>query len=114
MPRYSFVTEDGEQVEHICSWQERPETITLDDGRVAKFDFAAQIRSQMRPATKGWPMTCYASGVHASQAEDLRQYFRQHGCPTEVTNSGDVVYTSAAHRKRALKCRGMRDRSSFC
>lgn len=65
------------------------------------------------PASSGWPMECYASGVHPSQANDLRKYFRDHGCPTEVTKDGNPIYRSAAHRKKALKLRGFGDKSSY-
>lgn len=56
---------------------------------------------------------CCASGVHASQAQELREHLADRGCPTEVTTDGDPIYTSAAHRKKALKCRGMFDKASF-
>lgn len=66
------------------------------------------------PRKKIWPMKpCYASGVHASQAQELRDHLAKRGCPTEVTPSGDPIYTSAAHRKKALKIRGMHDKASF-
>ena len=89
-----------------------PKSILLDDGRVALRDFAAEHTS--RRAGSGWPMTCFASGVHASQADELRRYLADRGCPTEVTRDGDPVYTSASHRKKALKLRGMYDRQSYC
>lgn len=61
-----------------------------------------------------WPMPpCVASGVHASQAQELRDHLAGSGCPTEVTPGGDPIYTSAAHRKRALKARGLHDKNSF-
>jgi hypothetical protein len=114
MPRYTFVTDDGEQFEHVCSVADYVDTITLDDGRVAKRDFVTDFSSISRPAMAGWPMTCFASGVHASQAGELREFFAKRGCPTEVTKDGDPVYRSASHRKQALKLRGMHDRKAFC
>lgn len=65
------------------------------------------------PATKGWPMTCVASGVNAAQAGQLRDYLARSGVPTEVTRDGDPIYRDAAHRRKALKARGLFDRSSF-
>lgn len=71
-------------------------------------------RAPVEERTGDWPaLTCFASGVHASQAQELRDYLRERGCPTEVTENGDPVYTSPAHRKKALKLRGMYDRDSF-
>lgn len=114
MPRYTFVTDDGEQFEHVCGYKELPETITLSDGRIAKRDFAADCRTVSTASSAGWPITCYASGVHASQAQELRDYYKSHGCPTEVTNNGDPIYTSSSHQKKALKCRGLVNKSSYC
>jgi hypothetical protein len=65
------------------------------------------------PPTKGWPLTCFASGVHASQAQELRDHLASKGVPTEVTRDGDPVYRDAKHRRKALKVRGMVDKSSF-
>jgi len=65
------------------------------------------------PAAKGWPMACYASGVNAEQADQLRAEFKRVGVPTEVTKDGDPIYTSASHRKRALKARGFFDRAAY-
>lgn len=65
------------------------------------------------PSTVGWPMECVASGVHASQADELRKFYVEHGCPTEVTADGNPIYRSAAHRRKALKLRGFRDKASY-
>jgi hypothetical protein len=81
------------------------------DGQVAKRSYAAEQAGV--PATKGWPIECYASGVHADQADELRQHLRERGVPTEVTADGDPIYTSAAHRRKALKARGFFDRKAY-
>jgi hypothetical protein len=65
------------------------------------------------PSTKGWPLECVASGVHASQAGELREFYRKHGCPTEVTEDGNPIYRNAAHRRKALKLRGFKDKASY-
>lgn len=90
------------------------EVVMISQGRpvVCKRDFAAEQVG--RPARAGWPLTCYASGVNANQAQELRDHFKEVGISCEVTQNGDPVYTSHAHRKRALKCRGIHDRNSFC
>ncbi len=70
--------------------------------------------TQQRRRQNPWPMEpCVASGVHPSQAQELRDHLTSRGCPTEVSRDGEPIYTSAAHRKRALKCRGMYDRNSY-
>jgi hypothetical protein len=65
------------------------------------------------PSTKGWPLECVASGVHASQAGELREFYRKHGCPTEVSADGNPIYRNAAHRRKALKLRGFNDKASY-
>jgi hypothetical protein len=62
----------------------------------------------------GWPLECYASGVHASQRQELVDFFEKHGEHVEVTKSGNPIYTSARQRKRLLALRGFFDRSAFC
>ena len=59
---------------------------------------------RLRPA---WPRVCYASGVHANKAGELREFFQKRGVDIEVTRDGDPVYTSASQEKRCLKMRGM-------
>lgn len=66
-----------------------------------------------RAIRKGWPMECVASGVHASQAGELREHFKRHGVPTDVTHDGNPIYRDANHRKRALKCRGFVDKAAY-
>jgi hypothetical protein len=112
MPIYCFSTNEGETVERFFRMGEAPQSIRLDSGQVATRDYRAE-RIGM-PARKGWPIECFASGVHANQAGELREFFRRHGESIHVTSDGNPVYTSPAQRKRALKLRGMCDRSSFC
>jgi hypothetical protein len=56
---------------------------------------------------------CVGSGVNAEQAPELRKFLADRGCPTAVTNDGDPVYTSAGHRRKALKLRGMCDKGGY-
>lgn len=111
MPTYCY-RRGRRVVERVFSVRERPESILID-GRVFKRDRASEFGGVSVPSSSGWPMECVASGVHPSQAGELRKYFADHGCPTEVTADGNPVYRSAAHRKRALKLRGFRDNSAY-
>jgi len=71
-------------------------------------------RAPCEEVTGDWPeLTCYASGVHASQAGELRDFFKQRGESVTVTPQGDPVYTSPRQRKRCLKMRGFHDRNSY-
>lgn len=109
---YLYESEDGRTAEHQQSLTHPtppPETITLEDGTVCKRVWSAAGGA----SPKGWPLTCFASGVNAADAQKLRDEFKRVGVPTEVTKDGDPVYTSPEHRRRALKARGFFDRSSY-
>ncbi len=110
MPIYCY-SNNGEVVEQFFHCGEAPEEVKLD-GHVFRRDYSAE-RVNM-PAKKGWPITCCASGVHPSQAQELRDYFTKHGVPTEVTEHGDPVYRDMNHQRKALKCRGMKNKSEYC
>lgn len=107
---YCYKTSDGEIHERPFARGEAPETIRID-GKVARRDYRSERIGV--PSTAGWPMApCVASGVNAGQAEELREYFKKNGCPTEVSPDGDPIYRDKAHRVKALKLRGFCDRAS--
>jgi hypothetical protein len=109
MPMYAY--RNGRRVvTRSFRVSERPETIVVD-GKTYRRSFADERPGV--PSSAGWPMECVASGVHSSQAADLRRFFREHGCPTEVSADGNPIYRSAAHRRKALKPRGFKDKSSY-
>lgn len=111
MPTYCY-RRGRHVVERVFSVKDRPEEITVK-GLVYRRDRASEFAGVSVPSSSGWPMECLASGVHSSQAGELRKFFADHGCPTEVTADGNPVYRSAAHRKKALKLRGFRDKSAY-
>jgi hypothetical protein len=112
MPIYCYKDRNGKIHErNFSSAAPVPACIVLTGGSKAKRCFQAETKSF--PPTKGWPLTCCASGVHASQAQELRDHLASKGVPTEVTRDGDPVYRDAQHRRKALKVRGMVDKSSF-
>lgn len=109
---YHYQAEDGRVATHeqpMGHPTPPPAELVLEDGAVARRVWGA------RPATgtRGWPIECVASGVNAAQAQELRDEFKRVGVPTEVTADGNPIYTDAAHRRRALKARGLVDRSSY-
>ena len=89
---------------------EAPKTIRID-GVVAKRDFGAEQIGV--PSKTGWPITCVDSGVNAADAQKLRDHFKAGGLSVDVSEGGDPIYTSAVHRKKALKFRGFVDKSGF-
>ena len=110
MATYCFSRED-EIIERSFDTGKAPKFILVGKRKFYR-DFGAEGVSV--PST-AWanPIHCLASGVHPSQAQELRDHFRKCGVPTDVDNDGNPIYTSAAHRKKALKCRGFTDRSSY-
>jgi len=110
MPVYCYSLPSGAVVERVFGAGTAPRSIRVGPS-VAKRDYGAERKSV--PASKGWPMTCFASGVHASQAGELREHLARRGVPTEVTTDGDPIYRDAKHRRKALRARGFIDRSSF-
>lgn len=104
MPTYCYSTKDGKIIERHFAFGDAPEQIE-EDGVVALRDFQAEQTG--RPSRKGWPITCYASGVNAEDAQKLRDHLKSCGVPTEVTKDGDPIYTSPTHQRKALKARGL-------
>ena len=118
MPIYCFRTDDEEVVERFFRMADVPGSVKLYDGRIAVRDYKSErVRGSVKERSersRGWPMRpCVGSGVNAEQAPELREHFRKHSVDCEVTSDGDPIYTSASQRKKALKCRGMHDKSSF-
>jgi hypothetical protein len=110
MPIYCYKTESGEIFERKFEWGKAPPAI-LVDGVEAKRDYRSEGVGV--PSTSGWPIICYASGVNARDAGALRDVLSKKGVPTEVTPDGDPIYTSAVHRRRALRARGFHDRAGY-
>ena len=118
MPIYCFRTNHGEVIERYFRMDEVPDLIDLDDGSMAIRDYKSERVSgnvkRRSERSRGWPLTCVGSGVNANQADELRKHLADRGCPTEISPDGDPIYTSAAHRRKALKIRGFIDKASYC
>lgn len=110
MPVYVYRNGDDVIEKVFSAKEEHPKFITVGKRRFTRSFSDERVGI---PASSGWPMECVASGVHSSQAGELREFFRKNGCPTEVTAEGNPVYRSAAHRRKALKLRGFKDKSSY-
>ena len=112
MPTYCYEDNRGKVHERVFSIMAQiPPEITLADGHKARRCYHAEHKGV--PAKSGWPFECFASGVHPSQAGELRAHLASKGVPTEVTSDGNPVYRNPTHRRRALKARGMFDRASY-
>lgn len=109
MPVYCY-TDGRETISRWFPASHHPKRIRRK-GRTYVRDFAAEAVGV--PASKGWPLECYASGVAPDQAGELRDYLAKKGVPTEVSADGNPIYRDAAHRRKALKARGLHDKASF-
>ena len=115
MPTYCYTDEKaGRTIEIIGSmFKSQPRSIRRG-GVVFKRDRDAEwSKRSVRSRTKGWPIECYASGVNANQADDLREHFRKEGLNVEVSKDGNPIYSDMTQRRKALKSRGLVDKDSY-
>ncbi len=131
---YCYKTLTGEVFERLYLPGEAPDEIDLvhrnelggferitayRDRQAEVVGMVTSVRGSENPThhrrrSNPWPMEpCVGSGVGPHGAENLRNHFAKHDVPTEVTKDGEPIYTSAKHRKKALKCRGMHSRNEF-
>jgi len=111
MPVYCFQDRQGFIHEKVFPIGKAPREINLGARGSARRCFSAESKGV--PPKKGWPMECIASGVNAEQGKELADHLKKNGVPTEVTPDGNPVYRDKKHRDKALKVRGMHDRSSY-
>ena len=112
MPTYCYRVDGGERIiERVFPMGKAPRAVKLPNDMIARRDFAAEHVGV--PALKGWPIECLGSGVNANQAGELRKHLKDRGCATEVSGDGNPIYRDPAHRKKALKARGLCDKSSY-
>ena len=118
MITYCFTTKDGKYtVERRYPRGTAPKFVMLRDedngfSIRANRDFRAEL-SPTHSTGAGWPIECVGSGVNANQAQELRDEFKRCGVPTDVSSDGNPIYRDVAHRRRALKARGLIDKSSY-
>lgn len=108
MPVYCFTSaEGGATVGRVFPMGKAPRSVHVNGHPYMRDYQAEQVKV---PSPAGWPMEpCSGSGVHPSQAQDLRDHFEKCGVPTEVSEDGDPVYRDKLHRERALKVRNLHD-----
>ena len=110
MPIYCFSNESGQVVERNFIIGAAPKAIKFR-GELFRRDLGAERKGV--PPTKGWPIECVGSGVNAEQGGELKSFLTKAGVPTEVSSDGNPIYRDANHRRKALKARGIVDKSSF-
>lgn len=115
MPTYCYRSRDKQRklITRVFSVEERPKSFK-EDGRIWDRSPEDEWKGIGVPSSV-WtnPIHCVASGVHPSQRRELEDFLAKKGVPTKVDEDGNPIYTSAAHRRKALKARGMHDKSSY-
>jgi len=112
MPVYCFQDKEGFIHERFFKMADVPKSIDLGARGIAKRCWGAEDKSV--PSEKGWPIECVASGGNAKQRNELVDYFKKKGVPTDVTKDGNPVYRDKRHRDKALKARGYFDKNAYC
>lgn len=80
MPTYVYTDSSGAQHEYTCASSERPESITLEDGTVAHYDFGAQVQTIHFPAPAlEFQYDRWSMAVHPSQANEYNSVARAIG-----------------------------------
>lgn len=115
MPTYCYRSCDKRRklVTITCSMKERPVSFVENGVKYERSPADEWQGVSVPSSTWNNPIHCVASGVHPSQREDLEKFLKKAGVPTRVDADGNPIYTSAAHRRKALKARGMHDKASY-
>ena len=109
MPMYCY-SRDNHVVERFYHMGDAPDKIRVNNMTYHR-DLAAEHIGV--PPEGNWPIECIGSGVHADQAQELRDYYKEHGLNIEVSKNGNPIYKSAKEQREGLKCRHMINKSSF-
>jgi len=105
MAIYCYANLAGEILEKHFKMGEAPQSVEFV-GEMWHRNYAAEHSTKCRPGA-GWPMKpCVSTGVNATQANELREFYQKHGETIEVSSNGDPIYTSQRQMDRDLKRRG--------
>jgi hypothetical protein len=97
-------------IEEVFDMGEAPKVLRRG-GKTYARDFHGEMFGGT--ATAGWPVVSEGSAVHPSQAQELRDFLKKKGVPTQVTPDGRPIYTSRRHMVDALRARNMHNKSEI-
>jgi hypothetical protein len=90
-----------------------PQTVTLDDGRIAHRDYAAEHRAApkgTRIPRKRYPYVDYCEqAVNPASLEEVRSYLGQRGCRADYRRDGSVLIESPGQLSRMRRLRGFEE-----
>lgn len=121
MPIYEFRASDQEVVEVFLSFADydlrvQEDTITLDDGRIAKRMWGGGESSRHRSIATcpgNYPMVSEFAGVHPAQIKEQQAVLKAAGVrTTHYTKDGNPVFEDKSHRREALSAMGLYDRNA--
>lgn len=114
MPAYYFVCDAcGKTDIELRSMADAKKRKRCSCRKMMRRDFQAEWGGRRNVLCSNWPMECEASGVLPSQIPEAAAKFRAAGVEVEFNpNTGAAIYTSRAHRAKALKAIGMYDRNA--
>jgi len=121
MPTYCYKKEDGSSIELVMTCEEKTKkefthdgktSIFLDDGEIGYRDIETELKGT-RTFPGNWPLLSEAFGCAEGQEHEAHQKSLEMGVPVKYIN-GKAEFTSAAHRRAALKAFGFHDRSAYC
>jgi hypothetical protein len=111
MPLYSFVSDDGEEYEHLCSYEDRPEQITIK-GKVYKYSLSASApaRTALGWATFAWGVNGqYDANIKkkVNNVKELDAEYKSAGLiklnPKEADDEMERMITQSAERTKKAK-----------
>lgn len=68
---------------------------------------------RVKPNSKGWPMVSESAGTHPDEVPKMMEETRRRGVNLNYTSDGAAIFENAAHRRRAMRALGLRDRQGF-
>src|SRR5690606_36466704 len=108
MARYCFRDEETQEVHTLdFPFGQAPREVVLDNGHRAHRDYSQEGASGKLPSPRTWPRTSTSLGVHPDQVASERERLARLGVPTDFTDDGDMILTSAKHRREACRACGL-------
>lgn len=99
MPTYVYVSEGGDQHEHTCPYDDRPERIEVD-GVIYSYSFGDTVRKQQKSGD-AWGAGTPIDALELHDPALIREHKRKHP-HRQFDNIGRPIATSASDMKRLV------------
>ena len=111
MRTYCFKCVCGDLAEENRLIAERKKPMLCKCGKKIQRDFAGeQCGRRNTPGT--YRMESYAAGIDPSEIPEFRKIDAAGGVPTDYSNDGDPIFTSAKHRRKYCRVHKIHDRNA--